>query len=120
MQGVPVNPSPNSKPVIQGFVTNYSDPVTNASYSNCWLNIRQINYCPNVSVLVVVDLYNSQKDFQDNMASIKQNIGSSVMYGDQNWTTYFDPSVMKQAGNDLVTQAMAYLQSIYPIVANLP
>ena len=97
---------------VSGVTANYTDPNTGMNLPTGWVQIRQINYIPSVSCLVVADVYMDQSMKQSSMSPVFTNILSPVNYGDQNWQTFFDPSVMAQAGNDIQSQAIKYLTAI--------
>lgn len=98
---------------VAGIIANYTDPLTGANFPTAWLDIRQINYRPAKSCLVIVDVYESQGSYEGNLEPIFRNILPPVEANTPAFSTYFDIPVMRQADHDIETQAIAYITSIY-------
>ena len=98
-------------PVASGFTANYTDPNSGVTINNAWLQMRQINYTPYVSCFVVTDVYMSQAAYSAGMSAVFLNVIGLVPYGSSDWSNYFDPGIMQQAGHDIQTQSLTWLQT---------
>lgn len=95
-------------------LASWVDPRSGQTSSNVWVEIRDVDYIPNSRLTVLVNIYLNQQSFLSSKSPISSDVlqNQIVQYGDSNWSTFFDKSVMSQANKDFDTQLLAYVQSI--------
>jgi hypothetical protein len=97
--------------VTSGMTVTYTDPSSHLTLTNAWVQIKNINYTPNVSCQVVADVYVNQTLFQNGFSPVFYNVLPMCAYNSNDWNAFFDTSILTQAGHDIVAQAMLYLQA---------
>jgi len=98
-----------------GFQRDYTDPGSGMNIPTAWIQIRQINYVPSTYCLIVTDVYLDEAAYLAGKSAIFYNIMKPVKYEDADWMTYFDVSVMTQAGHDIQAQSLLYLENTIPV-----
>lgn len=98
---------------VTGFTAPYIDPNTGMELPDAWINIRQINYIPYGSCLVVTDIYKDYAAYVSGMAAVFNNVVPPVDYNTTEWNTYFDTSILSQANHDILAQSIAFLETIF-------
>lgn len=99
--------------VASGFQLNYTDPSSGITILGAWMQIRQINYSPYQSCLVVADVYQNQASYQSGLAPVFYNVAPIVNVDSSDWNNYFDPYILRQANHDIQTQGLTWLQTKY-------
>lgn len=94
-----------------GFTASYTDPRSGAVYPDAWLQISDIDYVPNSSCHVLVNVFVDETAYQDGMSPVSTDIVPSVLFDSEDWNTYFDVSVLGQADHDIVAQSLAFAQA---------
>ncbi len=94
-----------------GFTSSYTDPRSGAVYPDAWLQIANIDYSPNSNCHVLVNVFVDESAYQDGMSPVVTDIIPTVIFGSDDWNTYFDVSVMAQADHDIQSESLAFAQS---------
>lgn len=103
-------PSPPTR-ATSGFSSAYTDPYSGAVYPDAWLQIINIDYAPNSNAHVLVNVFLDEAAYQEGKGPVASDIIPIVIFGSDDWNTYFDVSVMAQADHDIQAQALAFAQS---------
>lgn len=94
---------------LSGFTLSYTDPNSGVVLPTAWAQIRQINYTPEKSCLVVTDIYQNEASKIAGKSPVFMNVVAPVSLGSAAWATYFDTAVMDLALHNIQKQALDYL-----------
>lgn len=102
-----------SDSAASGFTSNYTDPNSGIEIVDAWFQIRQINYIPETSVLVVMDVYKDYNAYMSKMTPIFYNVLPQVLVGSMSFTNWFTIAIMDEANHNMLTQALGYAEAQY-------
>src|SRR3989344_6071414 len=96
-----------------GLEHSYTDEKTGITLPSAWLQIRQINYIPNVSCHVVLDVYVNNSEYKAKKQPLIYNVLNHTTHTQEAFTTYFSTDAL--ASSSITVKAMEYLQELFPV-----
>lgn len=98
---------------IEGYETDWTDPRTGQNFPVAWIVPKPIFYAINGYTSCMANIYVNHQAYLNNFDPMVQ-INTVANYDSEDWNTYFETSVLQEAGKDYLSQWYAYLKTIYP------